>query len=160
VARYEVRIKPSARKELEAVGLKKDRQRIVAAILNLADDPRPSGCRKLSGREKYRIRCGDYRIVYSVQDVILVVTIVRVGHRSDVHRRADHGGRNPILAKRGGSGHVNRVCVPKKNSPAAPSASTPTPRALRLLAARGPHREARVGDREGPVNACGLGALR
>jgi mRNA interferase RelE/StbE len=86
VARYEVLIKPSARKELEAVDLKKDRQRIVAAILSLADDPRPSGCRKLSGRDKYRIRCGDYRVVYSVQDVILVVTIVRVGHRSDVYR--------------------------------------------------------------------------
>ena len=86
MARYSVLMKPSARKELEAVGLKKDRQRIVAAILNLADDPRPSGCRKLSGKDKYRIRCGDYRVVYSVLDVILVVTIVKVGHRSDVYR--------------------------------------------------------------------------
>ena len=86
MARYDVLIKPSARKELEAIGLKRDRQRIVAAILALADDPRASGCRKLSGRDKYRIRCGDYRVVYSVQDVILVVTIVRVGHRSDVYR--------------------------------------------------------------------------
>jgi mRNA interferase RelE/StbE len=86
VARYSVLIKPSARKELEAVGLKKDRQRIVAAILSLADDPRPSGCRKLSGRDKYRIRCGDYRVVYSIQDVVLVVTIVKVGHRRDVYR--------------------------------------------------------------------------
>jgi mRNA interferase RelE/StbE len=86
VARYEVLIKPSARQELEAVGLKKDRQRIVAAILALADDPRPSGCRKLSGRDKYRLRCGDYRVVYSVKDVILVVTIAKVGHRSDVYR--------------------------------------------------------------------------
>jgi len=86
VGRYSVLIKPSARKELEAVDLKKDRQRIVAAILSLADDPRPSGCRKLSGKDKYRIRCGDYRVVYSVLDVILVVTIVKVGHRSDVYR--------------------------------------------------------------------------
>ena len=86
MGRYSVLIKPSARKELEAVDLKKDRQRIVAAILSLADDPRPSGCRKLSGKDKYRIRCGDYRVVYSVQDVILVVTIVKVGHRSDVYR--------------------------------------------------------------------------
>jgi mRNA interferase RelE/StbE len=86
VARYEVLIKPSARKELEAVGLKKDRRRIVEAILALADDPRPVGCRKLSGKDKYRIRCGDYRVVYSVEDVILVVTIAKVGHRSDVHR--------------------------------------------------------------------------
>ncbi len=86
MARYEVLIKPSARKELEAIGLKRDRQRIVAAILALADDPRPSGCRKLSGRDKYRIRCGDYRVVYSVEDFVLVVTIVKVGHRSDLYR--------------------------------------------------------------------------
>ncbi len=86
MARYDVLIKPSARKELEAIGLKRDRQRIVAAILALADDPRPSGCRKLSGRDKYRIRCGDYRVVYSVEDFVLVVTIVKVGHRSDLYR--------------------------------------------------------------------------
>ncbi len=86
MARYEILIKPSARKELEAIGLKKDRQRIVAAILGLADDPHPPGCRKLSGRNKYRIRCGDYRVVYSVEDVVLVVTIVKVGHRRDVYR--------------------------------------------------------------------------
>ena len=86
MARYDVLIKPSALKELEAVGLKKDRQRIVAAILSLADDPRPSGCRKLSGKDKYRIRCGDHRVVLSVEDVILVVTIAKVGHRRDVYR--------------------------------------------------------------------------
>ncbi len=86
MARYEVLIKPSARKELEAVGLKKDRQRIVAAILALAEEPRPVGCRKLSGKDKYRIRCGDYRVVYSVHDAILVVAVVKVGHRRDVYR--------------------------------------------------------------------------
>jgi mRNA interferase RelE/StbE len=66
--------------------LKKDRQRIVAAILGLSEEPRPSGCRKLSGRGKYRIRYGDYRIVYSVEGVILVVAIVKTGHRRDVCR--------------------------------------------------------------------------
>lgn len=86
MARYEVLIKPSARKELEAVGLKRDRQRLVEAILALAEDPRPAGCRKLSGRDKYRIRCGNYRVVYSIQDVVLVVTIMKVGHRRDVYR--------------------------------------------------------------------------
>lgn len=86
MARYEVLIKPSARKELEAVGLKKERQRIVAAILDLADVPRPSGCRKLSGRDKYRLRCGDYRLVYSVHDAIHIVAIVKVGHRRDAYR--------------------------------------------------------------------------
>jgi len=88
VARYEVLIKPSARKELEAVGLKKDRQRIVAAILALAEEPRPIGSRKLSGRDKYRIRYGDYRVVYSIQDVVLVVTIAQAGHHLDVCRYA------------------------------------------------------------------------
>ena len=86
MARYDVFIKPSALKELEAVDSKKDRQRIVRAILSLAQDPRPSGCRKLSGRDKYRLRSGQYRIVYAVQDAILVVTIMKVGHRRDVYR--------------------------------------------------------------------------
>jgi len=86
VARYEVLIKPSARKELGAVGSKQNRQRIVRAILSLADDPRPLGCRKLSGRDKYRTRCGDCRVVHSVENVVLIVTIARVGHRRDVYR--------------------------------------------------------------------------
>jgi len=86
VARYDVFIKPSALKELETVDSKKDRKRIVRAILSLAEDPRPAGCRKLSGKDKYRIRSGQYRIVYAVRDAILVVTIVKVGHRRDVYR--------------------------------------------------------------------------
>ena len=86
MARYDVFIKPSALKELETVDSKKDRKRIVRAILSLAEDPRPAGCRKLSGKDKYRIRSGQYRIVYAVQDTILVVTIVKVGHRRDVYR--------------------------------------------------------------------------
>jgi len=86
VARYDVFIKPSALKELEAVDSKKDRQRIVRAILSLEEEPRPSGCRKLSGKDKYRVRSGQYRIVYAVQDAILAVTIVKIGHRREVYR--------------------------------------------------------------------------
>lgn len=86
MARYEILIKPSARKELEAVDLKRDRQRIVETILALAENPRPAGCRKLSGKDKYRIRCGDYRVVHSVENVVLIVTIAKVGHRRDVYR--------------------------------------------------------------------------
>jgi len=86
VARYDVFIKPSALKELEAVDSKRDRQRIVRVILSLAEEPRPSGCRKLSGRDKYRVRSGRYRILYAVQDAILIVTIVKIGHRSSVYR--------------------------------------------------------------------------
>jgi len=86
VAKYNVFIKPSALKELESIDSKKDRRRIVRAIRSLAEDPRPAGCRKLSGKDKYRIRCGQYRIIYAVQDAVLVVTIVKVGHRRDVYR--------------------------------------------------------------------------
>jgi mRNA interferase RelE/StbE len=87
VASYRVFIKPSAAKEIEAVGQKKDRQRIVAAIRSLRRDPRPAGCEKLSGeRDRYRVRVGRYRIVYSIGDAELLGVVVRVGHRKDVYR--------------------------------------------------------------------------
>jgi len=86
VARFEVLIKPSAAKELESLPRKKDRQRIADRIGRLAEDPRPPGCQKLSGRGRYRIRQGVYRIVYSIQDKQLVVVVVKVGHRKDVYR--------------------------------------------------------------------------
>jgi len=86
VAHYSVLIVRSAAKELEAVPLK-DRRRLVQRIRALADDPRPPGCQKLSGEEKYRVRQGDYRILYEIVDDTLVVTVIRVGHRRDVYRR-------------------------------------------------------------------------
>jgi mRNA interferase RelE/StbE len=87
VAKYRLLIKPSAAKEIEAVDQKKDRQRIVAGIRLLADDPRPPGCEKLAGEDdRYRIRVGRYRVIYSVGDEELVVVVVRVGHRKDVYR--------------------------------------------------------------------------
>lgn len=87
MARYSLRIKSSATKEINNVGQKKDRQRIVADIQSLADSPRPRGCEKLAGvLGGYRIRVGQYRIVYSVDDRELVVVIVRVGHRKEVYR--------------------------------------------------------------------------
>ena len=87
MASYRVLIKPSAAKEIEAVDQKKDRQRIVAAIRVLADEPRPVGCEKLAGEsERYRVRTGRYRIVYSVSDDELVVFVVRVADRKDVYR--------------------------------------------------------------------------
>jgi mRNA interferase RelE/StbE len=87
VASYRVLIKPSAAKEIEAVGQKEDRQRIVTRIRSLARDPRPFGSEKLSGRgDLYRLRVGRYRVVYSIGDAELVVVIVRVGHRKNVYR--------------------------------------------------------------------------
>jgi len=85
VARYSVRIKRSAAKELEAVPLK-DRKRIVKRIEGLATTPRPPGCEKLSGEEKYRLRQGNYRILYEIIDRELIVTVVKIGDRRDVYR--------------------------------------------------------------------------
>jgi mRNA interferase RelE/StbE len=86
VARFELFIKPSAVKELERIPSKRDRQRIATRIRRLADDPRPPGCQKLSGRDRYRIRQGVYRIVYSIRDQQLIVVVIRVGHRKDIYR--------------------------------------------------------------------------
>jgi mRNA interferase RelE/StbE len=85
VASYSVFIKPSAAKELEVVP-RKDRLRIVERIRDLAEDPRPPGCEKLSGDEKYRVRQGRYRILYTIQDEVLVVTVIKIGHRREVYR--------------------------------------------------------------------------
>jgi mRNA interferase RelE/StbE len=89
VGRYSIRIKPSAVKEIEAVPLKKDRQRIIEHISRLADNPRPDGCEKLSGQEKYRVRQGRYRILYSIADEDLIVYAVKVGRRKDVYNSSN-----------------------------------------------------------------------
>lgn len=86
MASYSVLIKRSAAKEIEALP-KLDRARVMQRIASLADDPRPPGCEKLSTLERYRVRQGDYRIVYSVENEALIVWVVRVGHRGDVYRR-------------------------------------------------------------------------
>ena len=86
MAKYRILIKPSAVKEIEAISPKKDRQRLVDRISKLSDNPRPPGCERLSGHDKYRIRQGHYRIVYSIEDQDLVVYVVKVGQRKDVYR--------------------------------------------------------------------------
>lgn len=85
MASYSVRVKRSAAKEIEAL-LPKDRRRVVAKIQALSSDPRPVGCEKLSGEDKYRLRQGDYRILYEIIDSELIVTVVKVGNRRDVYR--------------------------------------------------------------------------
>ena len=85
MASYSVFFVPVAEKQIEQLQ-KRDRQRVVAAIRALADDPRPRGCEKLSTLEKYRIRVGDYRVVYTIDDRIVRVVVVKVGHRRDVYR--------------------------------------------------------------------------
>ena len=86
--KYKVSIKRSAVKEIEAIPQKKERQRIIRRIGQLAEDPRPPGAKKLSGNDKYRIRQGSYRIVYSIEDNELIVVVVKVGHRKNVYRGA------------------------------------------------------------------------
>jgi mRNA interferase RelE/StbE len=85
VASYRVLIKPSAAKELESIPLR-DRRRVVAKIESLAQDPRAPSCEKLTGHEQYRIRQGNYRILYTIDDPVLIVVVVRIGHRREVYR--------------------------------------------------------------------------
>lgn len=87
MALYKLLLKPSAGKELEAVGSKADRQRIVAKIAALANNPRPHGSEKLAGYDdRYRIRQGNYRVVYEINDAASEVTIYKIGNRRDVYR--------------------------------------------------------------------------
>ena len=87
MGRYSVRILRSAAKEIEAISTKKERQAIVRRIEALADNPRGVGCEKLAGYDdRYRVRQGRYRIFYSIDDEVLSVVVVKVGHRKDVYR--------------------------------------------------------------------------
>ena len=83
---YKVLIRRSAADELGRIP-KKDLRRIVEHIGKLAAEPRPDRCEKLSGQERLRVRQGDYRIVYSVDDAVGTVEVVRIGHRSEIYRR-------------------------------------------------------------------------
>ena len=85
MVKYRIEIKKSAAKEIEHIA-HKDIKPVLEKIYSLAENPRPHNCKKLSGQEKYRIRCGDYRILYSIKDAILIVFVVKVGHRKDVYR--------------------------------------------------------------------------
>ena len=88
MAEYRLLIKTSAAKEIEAMGTKRDRQRIVGRIRSLAAEPGPAGCEKLAGLTSlFRIRQGEYRVLYSVDDADHVVEIVKVGHRREVYRK-------------------------------------------------------------------------
>ncbi len=86
MASYKVLIKRSAAKELEALPAK-DRRRVATRIQQLGSDPRPPGCEKLSGQDRYRIRQGNYRIIYSIEDAVLTIVVVKVGHRRDIYRK-------------------------------------------------------------------------
>jgi len=82
---YKIVVKKSVAKDLKSIP-KKDVKRIVSAIQKLADDPRPPQSKKLSGQERFRIRQGNYRILYTIEDNRLVVCVVKVGNRRDMYR--------------------------------------------------------------------------
>jgi mRNA interferase RelE/StbE len=85
MAVYKVYFRESVEKDLNTIP-KRDLKRILQRIKTLEENPRPSGCEKLTGQERYRVRQGKYRIVYSIQDYELTVWIVKVSHRKDVYR--------------------------------------------------------------------------
>lgn len=85
MAEYKIYFKQSVEKDFRAVP-KKDLQKIIQRIHSLARDPRPPGHEKLTGKERYRIRQGRYRIIYSIQDDEFAVWVVTVGHRKDIYR--------------------------------------------------------------------------
>lgn len=82
--RYIIVITPKAQKQLDTFS---DHivTPILEAIADLAEDPRPHGCKKLKGRDGYRIRTGNYRIIYEIFDTELVVDVIAVGHRKDIY---------------------------------------------------------------------------
>ena len=85
MASYRLLIKPSAVKELESLP-QKDRRRIVRRVQALAENPRPPGAEKLTGVELYRVRQGDYRVLYEVAEAAETITVIKVGNRRDVYR--------------------------------------------------------------------------
>jgi len=82
---YDLFVKKSAERELRALP-KHDLRRVTKRLQALSHNPRPQGCEKLSGHDQYRIRQGDYRIVYAIDDGAHVVTLVKIGHRREVYR--------------------------------------------------------------------------
>ena len=87
MAGYRLLVKPSAAKEIDAIGTKRDRQRIVSRIQSLAPQPRPAGCEKLAGQSNlFRVRQGEYRVIYAVDDASHTVEVIKVGHRREVYR--------------------------------------------------------------------------
>lgn len=85
MARYELRVRSSVAKDLRGIP-KADVERILVRIEALRDDPRPPGSEKLSAQERYRVRQGNYRIIYGIEEAEVVVEIVKVGHRREVYR--------------------------------------------------------------------------
>ncbi len=85
--KYRIVFRKSVARDLRPLPAK-DLRKILAIIESLSEEPRPSGIEKLSGQERYRLRQGNYRIIYEINDIEVVVVVVKVGHRKDVYRRS------------------------------------------------------------------------
>jgi mRNA interferase RelE/StbE len=85
MAAYKIFFKESVQKDFNAIP-KKDLNKILDRIEALAEDPRPPGCERLTGQQRFRLRQGRYRILYSIQDDELTVWVVKIGHRKDIYR--------------------------------------------------------------------------
>jgi mRNA interferase RelE/StbE len=85
VAKFDLVFKESVSKDLKDIP-KQDIQRILERIDSLREEPRPPGSVKLSGKEYYRVRQGNFRIIYEIQNTQLVVIVIKVGHRREVYR--------------------------------------------------------------------------
>ena len=86
MARYNLVFRKSVARDLKTLP-KKDVTNLLRVVQSLAGEPRPLGSRKLCGDEKYRLRWGVYRILYEIHDKILVICVVKIGHRKDVYRK-------------------------------------------------------------------------
>ena len=83
---FKLEFASSVRKDLKKIH-KKEVLRILAAIEDLTKDPRPNGSKKLTNEELFRIRIGNYRVLYEIHDYQLIVHVVKIGHRKDIYRR-------------------------------------------------------------------------
>ena len=87
MGKYRIVFRKSVVQDLRPIP-NRDLRKILAAIESLSEEPRPSGIERLSGQERYRVRQGNYRIIYEINDKQVVVTVVKVGHRKDIYRRS------------------------------------------------------------------------
>ena len=86
MSRFRIELRPAALRSLRKLD-PQIRRRVQGAIALLADDPRPPAARKLKGRDAFRVRVGDYRVIYTIEDEVLLIVVVTLGHRRDVYER-------------------------------------------------------------------------
>lgn len=86
MSRYRIELRPAASRSLRKLD-PQIKRRVQGAIALLADDPRPPNSKKLKGRDAWRVRVGDYRVIYTVEDGVLLVVVVSLGHRRDIYDR-------------------------------------------------------------------------